>query len=152
MNILFVCTGNTCRSPMAEGFFRHLCKVNTPKKLINIQSAGTGAADGCGASENAIKVLDELGINLRNHRSQKLTSTLLEWSDLAIAMTQNHFSNIRNLALQIEKKPEIKLLSEFSDKSLGISDPFGGNLEIYKDCFCEMKKHLCNLYARIEKN
>jgi len=100
MNILFVCTGNTCRSPMAEGFFRYLCQAKNPRKLINIKSAGTGAIDGCPASENSIKILDELGINLRTHRSQKLTSSLLEWSDLVIAMTHSHFSNIRNLSFR----------------------------------------------------
>lgn len=137
---------------MAEGFFRHLCTTKNPKKFINIQSAGTGAVDGCPASENAIKILDEFSINLRIHRSQKLTSSLLEWSDLAIAMSKSHFVNIQNLCLQIEKKPEIKLLSDFSGNSLGISDPFGGDLETYKECFYEMKKHLSNLYDRIEKN
>lgn len=152
MNILFVCTGNTCRSPMAEVFFSHLCKERNSKKLFNVQSAGTSATEGCGASENTIRVLDELDVNLRNHRSRKLSSELLEWADLVIAMTQSHLAIIQRLSSTIEKKPEIKLLSQFSDSSSGISDPFGGDVETYKECFCEMKKHLRNLYDRIDKN
>jgi len=152
LNILFVCTGNTCRSPMAEWFFRDLCDKKKTSGKFNIQSAGTGAIDGWPASENAIATLQKNGIDAHSHRSQRLTPELLQWADIAIAMTQSHLGVIINLSQNLSKKPEAKLLSEFSKKHNPISDPFGSGTDIYEDCFSEMKKHLCNLYDIIEKN
>lgn len=151
MNILFVCTGNTCRSPMAEWFFRDLCTKNGAKTKINIQSAGTSAAEGYPASEYVLSILRKNGIEAGSHRSQTLTPELLEWSDIAIAMTQSHLGTIIRLSEELRKKPKAKLLSEFSKKTSSISDPFGAGEDIYEECFSEMKKHLCNFYAIIDK-
>ncbi|WP_261131071.1 low molecular weight protein arginine phosphatase [Bacillus sp. Marseille-Q3570] len=84
MNILFVCTGNTCRSPMAEALLRHYSKGE-----IEVQSAGIYAAYGSPASAKSIEVLKDEGIPC-NHKSQPLTGDLVEWSDLILTMTTQH--------------------------------------------------------------
>ncbi|WP_221567309.1 low molecular weight protein arginine phosphatase [Alkalihalobacillus sp. TS-13] len=84
MNILFVCTGNTCRSPMAEALLRHYSKGK-----IEVQSAGIYAAYGSPASLQSIEVLKDEGI-LYNHKSQPLTEDLVEWADLILTMTTQH--------------------------------------------------------------
>ncbi|MBO8172023.1 MAG: low molecular weight protein arginine phosphatase [Bacillaceae bacterium] len=87
MNILFVCTGNTCRSPMAEHLFRSIMeKEGLP---VRVQSAGVSAIAGMPAAHNAEKVLKEKGIEMK-HTSQPLTDKLIRWADLILTMTSSH--------------------------------------------------------------
>ncbi|UOQ50243.1 low molecular weight protein arginine phosphatase [Gracilibacillus caseinilyticus] len=81
-NILFVCTGNTCRSPMAQAIIQH-------KSHINVQSAGIFAGEGAPASQGTKEVLHAKGIPFQ-HQSQPVTASLLEWADVVLTMTQNH--------------------------------------------------------------
>lgn len=120
LNILFVCTGNTCRSPMASAILNAIAEE---KKLdIRSSSAGLAAFPGDEASENAVKVLSEIGIDLSSHRSRPVNPYLLLESDFIVGMSESH---INALAPYTEKN---KLLF-FPG---GIPDPFGGDLEIYR--------------------
>ncbi|MFC7391866.1 low molecular weight protein arginine phosphatase [Scopulibacillus cellulosilyticus] len=83
-NILFVCTGNTCRSPMAEALLRH-----KGKDIFRVKSAGVFAGDGSPAHPNAIKVLKDRNISF-DHRSQSINKTLIDWADMIFTMTGNH--------------------------------------------------------------
>ncbi len=84
MNILFVCTGNTCRSPMAEAILRH-----RSDNSIQVRSAGIFASNGSPASRQSVEVLQDKGIKI-NHQSQALTEELVEWADLVLTMTGQH--------------------------------------------------------------
>lgn len=118
MNILFICTGNTCRSPMAEGYLDSL-------KLPNVKCESRGlASNGGPLSTNALEVLKEKGIDLSDNVSAPLTLAELSWADKIIYMSESHFTLLRLYA------PEDKLFM-LGD---GISDPFGGNLECYRKC------------------
>ena len=92
MQILFVCTGNTCRSSMAEALFKDMIKKHYPDKLkdIKVMSAGVAARDGDKASPNAIRAMEELGIDLAFHSATQLTAELISEADLILTMTQRH--------------------------------------------------------------
>lgn len=148
MNILFVCTGNICRSPMAEGYLKYLCQKNKIKG-VDVKSAGVGALDGCPASDEALMVLRSFGIDLSIHRSQRLTAALLGWADIVIVMTQGHKEIINRRFPDFNGK--IVLLKNYDEKSGDIFDPMGGDFSIYNACFSDMKKALEKLFESLKE-
>ena len=126
--ILFVCTGNVCRSPMAEGLFRHATKGRTDYQAL---SAGVGAMDGQPPSPNAVRALKELGIDISRQASRMLTPDLVERADYIFGMTHSHVDQITLLFPTAAEKTF--LLREF-DETLDefekdITDPIGGSYE-----------------------
>lgn len=124
-NILFVCTGNTCRSPMAESLLRHIGQGK-----VNVRSAGVFAMDGSDASENTIAVLKEKGIDIE-HRSSPLTEELVDWATYILTMTESHKQLV--CAEFPDAANKTYTLSEFVlNRQEDVMDPFGGSLEIYR--------------------
>jgi RpiB/LacA/LacB family sugar-phosphate isomerase len=131
--VLFVCTGNICRSPMAEGLFRHATRGRTDCRVL---SAGVGALEGQPPSTHAVRALKELGIDIAHLRSRMLTSELVDGADYIFGMTHSHVDSINLLFPQAAEKTF--LLREF-DETLDeyekdISDPIGGSYETYAYC------------------
>lgn len=127
MNILFVCTGNTCRSPMAAALMNKLAEERGLD--VRIESAGLFAGVGESASDNAIKALADMGTDLTYHRSQPVTAELLKKCDLILTMTEP-----QKRALEETAKGRVFTLAEYAGKDGGISDPYGSDLETYKKC------------------
>lgn len=123
--VLFVCTGNTCRSPMAEGLFRHAAS-NHPEWVA--QSAGISAANGAPASRETLNVLSRQGIDFSGHQSQRLTRRLLEEATDIFVMTQGHMAVL--LANVPEYADKIHLVTEYTDGE-DIGDPYGCDQDAY---------------------
>ena len=145
MKITFVCTGNTCRSPMAEAYFKHLCK----KAGLNIEtgSAGTFAGLGEPASINSVQTMAQYNIDLSGFGSTPLTKELIDSSDMIICMTSSHRFQVASMDSSALSKTH--LLGDFADVSSDIADPYGAPLTVYQDCFAEMKPLLENLLHRV---
>ena len=135
-NILFVCTGNTCRSPMAEGLFRRMA----PEGAYSVSSAGVFARKDDPASEEAVAVMAEKGIDLSGHRARLLTCEMVDQADLICCMTPTHAARLLGAFPQGEEKLLV----------WNIPDPFGGDDEIYRACARHLEEQVKTLLADLE--
>jgi len=138
--VLFVCTGNSCRSVMAEYLMR---KMLRERKDVRVVSAGTGAFVSLGASVETLEVLRKEGIDAGMHRSQPVNRTMLKKADIILVMTQNHRRLVLDYCPMVEKR--VYLLKEFA-KTVGpdgnfldILDPIGKPKEVYEECLWTIK-------------
>ncbi|MCH1625127.1 low molecular weight protein arginine phosphatase [Fredinandcohnia quinoae] len=139
--ILFVCTGNTCRSPMAEALLRFRAGND-----LQVKSAGLFASDGHDVSTNTRLVLEENGIKC-DHKSSFLTDDKVEWATYIFAMTNSHKQEI--LFRFPKAASKVFTLKEFVAKNGDVSDPYGGSLDIYRDTFDEMVPLIDSLLLKL---
>ncbi|MCC6580608.1 MAG: threonylcarbamoyl-AMP synthase [Phycisphaeraceae bacterium] len=142
-NLLLVCSGNTCRSPMAEVIARRLLAQD--KKLaeedletagFRVLSAGASAYPGDPASEHALHAVAQMGLDLSKHRSRELTAQLVRDADLVLCMTRSH----RRAVLQLDEAADGKTFT--LDPKGDIEDPFGSDLATYQRCAQTLHEHL----------
>lgn len=144
--ILFVCTGNSCRSPMAAGFLREMLKG---RGGIRIDSCGTIFSSFSGPTPQAIKIMESYGIDISPHKAKSLSKDLIDEADLILVMEKKHRERVREL--NPEAKDKTFLLKEFApDKeNLEIRDPIGLSDEVYKEVAEEIKGTLEKALPRI---
>ncbi|HVR35359.1 MAG TPA: ribose 5-phosphate isomerase B [Methylomirabilota bacterium] len=148
--ILFVCTGNICRSPMAEGLFKSMAKGRGDYAVL---SAGVGAVNGQPASANAVRAMRELGLDITGHRSRMLTADLVQQADYIFGLSHNHVDAINLLHPQAAEKTF--LLREF-DETLDyfekdIPDPIGGSYEVYVRCRDQIEQGVAAMITFLER-
>ncbi len=137
-NILFVCTGNTCRSPLAEGIAKKLF-LQCERKDYHVSSAGSAAVDGVPASPLAVEVANANATDLTKHQARFLSKTLVREADLIIALAASH----RNTVGVIEPSAlaYVYLLTDFCDDVEGdVMDPIGLGREVYEESFALIAK------------
>lgn len=153
MKVLFVCTGNTCRSSMAEAIFKEMIEERGKQDEIQVSSCGIAAMEGEPASLFAQKVMKENGIDISLHRSKRLSEEFLN-ADLILTMTKAHKDFLLNRYPHI--KGRVFVLGEFSqdagDHGVDIEDPFGRDEIAYRKVFGKLQEKLSKVLDRLENN
>jgi protein-tyrosine-phosphatase len=147
-NLLFVCSGNTCRSPLAESIAARAVSERGWSHVA-VASAGTGAAPGAPAAENAVLVGAEHGLDLSAHRARALTPETVDWADLVLVMSPAHLATVADLG----GSEKVALLTDFIEgPGLGvpIDDPFGGDPDAYRVAYDQIAAAIEGLLAKLE--
>ena len=149
--VLFICTGNVCRSPMAEALFRHATKGRGEFRVV---SAGIGAMDGQPPSPYSVRAMQELGVDISRQRSRMLTPDLVQSADIILGMTHSHVDTVAVLYPPAAEKTF--MLREF-DETLepfekDISDPIGSSYQVYVACRDQIEQGIASLLKFMEQH
>ncbi len=155
-NVLFVCTGNTCRSAMAVAILREILEQDEDLPDIQAESAGMMAIDGASMTEGAAQALELMDIKPKRHKAKRVTQELVDEADLILTMETHHLEELNAIYPEAEDKTHtLKGYIVHADGFPGdggefnITDPFRQPLEDYIECAGEIKQALLGLVSRI---
>jgi protein-tyrosine-phosphatase len=146
-HVLMVCTGNTCRSPLAAALLERLIAVEGPSG-VTVSSAGVGALDGSPASEGAYLVALEAGLDLSAHRAERLRPELVREANLILTMSPSHVRR----AAELGGSGKVMLLGEYATGGAGgeeIPDPFGGDVQAYRETLDNLTRLMVGVRDRL---
>lgn len=146
MNILFVCTGNTCRSPMAEGLLRYIAQDQGLD--IEVKSAGIAVYQDDYAAINSIDTMRDINIDISDHKSIQIDEDLIDEADLILTMASGHKDAILFQFPLCEDKV-FNLLEYAYDMDKDVADPFGGSLETYEKTRDEIYRAILDIVEKI---
>ena len=140
--ILFICTGNTCRSPMAQGLMNQYAH----RKGLDIQatSAGIAVSENTLISSNALLALEEEKIDMSYHHARQLTANDISNANAIFCMTDSHVTTVA--AIYPQAMDKVYMIGR------GITDPFGGDLDMYRICRDQIKAELPHIVKVLEKH
>lgn len=149
--IMFVCTGNICRSAMAHGYMQYKINNEYDKNNFLISSCGTYAMTGDKSTNNAILAMKEYNVDLSNHRATNVRDIDIENYDLILCMTTQHKKNIIYLYPKLKEK--VYTLKEYIDNNAeykDIDDPWGFDINVYKNCAKEIVDNVDKLIEKVK--
>ncbi|HUG26891.1 MAG TPA: hypothetical protein VMK53_01235 [Gemmatimonadales bacterium] len=147
-HVLVVCTGNTCRSPLAAALLERLLEEEGPTG-VTVSSAGVGAQDGAPASEGAYLVALEAGLDLSAHRARQLRPDLVRQANLILTMSSSHLRRVTDLG----GSGKAMLLGEYATSGTGgdeIQDPFGGDVHAYRETLHVLARLMAGVRDRLQ--
>lgn len=147
--VLFVCTGNTCRSPMAERLYARLLEAHGDKTRLRTASAGLWAHNGQPATPEAVALMTAQGLDLTQHRARALTQSMVDEADLILVMERAHLRDLTTRFARAETKTY--LLTSVAGKRGELLDPLHQGEEAYAACWNTLMTCLTKGYDRIAK-
>ena len=147
MKLLFVCTGNTCRSPLAEAIARKIA-IDRGLTDLEVASAGTSAWDGAAASDGALLVGMEHGLDLSHHRAQLLSRELVASADVVLAMGPHHLERVQALG-GTNNAWTLTGYASHGKNERAISDPVGAELAVYRATYLELEREIRRALDRL---
>lgn len=149
MKVLFVCSGNTCRSPMAKAVLEHFASRTEGLEDLVVDSAGISAYNEKLATREAIDVVQELlGVDISAHTAKRVTADLVNTSDLVLCMTRLHKEDV--LRLVPSSKDKVFLLGDYAGTGEEVHDPIGSGLEGYRACVKQLAAMMQTVVKRIK--
>lgn len=146
-SLLFVCTGNICRSPIASALFQDLVERNQSSQVWRIESAGVWAVAGAPAVENSQIAMERRSLEIMDHRSRRVDAAMLNSYDLILTMEESHKESL------LEKYPEVVgrvyLLSEMINRSYDVEDPIGGSIIDFERTAIKLERILTQGFGEI---
>ena len=138
MKIMFICTGNICRSAMAHVMLEKRAKEQN--KDIQVYSCGVFAMEGDVPTYEGIQVMKEYGIDLKNHRATHIRNSKIEEMDIILCATTSHKNNVINMYPHLKEKVyTMKEYAEYDKNDMDIKDPWGYGIEVYRKCAKEIE-------------